>query len=141
MTIDKFKTIFLLAALVLPALSWAGDDDAGLIVGVSVEKKLNKKASLSLETEFRSRNDFRTADRVNVGISGDYKLTKWLKADAGYQLLIDNNREKITYNPSTVDEDGNEVVNYNNWRPSYWGTRHRVFASLTGSYRLGRVDF
>ena len=141
MTINKFKTIFLLAALVLPALSWAGDDDAGLIVGVSVEKKLNKKASLSLETEFRSRNDFRTADRVNVGIGGDYKLTKWLKADLGYQLLIDNNREKITYNEPLVllDDEGNEVLNYNNWRPSDWGLRHRLYASLTGSYKIGRV--
>lgn len=126
--------------LVLPAVSWASDDDTGLIAGVEVEKKLNKKLSLSLEGEFRSRNDFRTADRLSVGIGASYKFVKWLKADVGYQLLIDNNREKISYNPSTLDDDGNEVVNYNNWRPSYWGTRHRAYVMLTGSYKVGRVS-
>ncbi len=140
MTINKIKIIFLLTALLLPALTWAGGDDTGLIVGVETEKKLNKKLSLSLEAEFRSRNDFRTADRVSVGLGATYKFTKWLKADLGYQLLIDNNREKISYNPSTLDEDGNEVVNYNNWRPSYWGTRHRAYTLLTGSYKAGRVS-
>lgn len=138
---NKFKIILLLASLALPVVMYAADDDLGLTVSVEAEKKFNKKVTLSLESEFRSRNDFRTADRVSVGMGGSYKFTKWLKADAGYQLLIDNNREKITYNAPTLDDDGNEVVNYNNWRPSYWGTRHRVYASLTGSYKFNRVEF
>lgn len=136
----NIKIIAVLAAILLPLVAWAGDNDAGLTVGVAAEKKFNKKASVELEAEFRSRNNLRTADRVSLGLTGAYKITRWLKADAGYQLLIDNNHEKISYNPSTIDDDGNEVVNYNNWRPSYWGTRHRVFASLTGSYKIGRVE-
>ncbi len=134
------KTIALVALLVMPMTAWAGDDDTGLIVGAAAEKKFNKKASIELEAEFRSRNDFRTADRISLGLSGAYKPIKWLKLDAGYQLLIDNNIEKITYNEPTIDDDGLEVINYNNWRPSYWGLRHRVFASVTGSYKIGRVE-
>ena len=125
------KLIALLFLLILPSPAWAGD---------AVEKKLNKKVAVEFETEFRSRNNFRTADRLSLGLSANYKPLKWLKFDAGYQLLIDNNIEKITYNDPTLDEDGNEVINYNNWRPSYWGTRHRVFASITGSYKIGRVS-
>lgn len=139
-TMKPIKLIALLALLILPSQAWAGDDDAGLIVSAAVEKKFNKKAGVEFEAEFRSRNNFRTADRLSLGISADYKLLKWLKVDAGYQLLIDNNIEKITYNAPTIDDNGNEVVNYNNWRPSYWGLRHRVFASVTGSYKIGRVS-
>ena len=140
MTMKHIQTIALLALLALPQAAWAADDDTGLIVGAAVEKKFNKKASLEFEGEFRSRNDFRTADRVSLGLSGAYKPLRWLKLDAGYQLLIENNSEKITYNDPTVDDDGNEVVNYNNWRPSYWGLRHRAFVSVTGSYKVGRVE-
>ena len=136
-----FKTIALLVLLALPMMVSAGNNDAGLIVGAEAEKKLNKKLSLAIEAEFRSRNDFRTADRISLGLNGSYKITKWLKAELGYQLLIDNNHEKISYNEPTIDDDGNQVVNYNNWRPSYWGTRHRFYALLTGSYKLNRVEF
>ena len=134
------KIIALLVLLSLPNALRA-NDDAGLIVDVSTQKSFNKKASLEFEVGFRSRNSFRTADRVSLGLSGSYKLTKWLKMDAGYQLLIDNNAEKITYNDPmfVVDDDGNRVANYNNWRPSYWGLKHRVFVSLTGSYKIRRV--
>ena len=87
---------------------------------------------MDLETEFRSRNDFRTADRVSVGAGISYKLLPWLKASAGYDLLIDNNKEELTY-----QVDG---VSYNNWRPSYWGVRHRFNVTLTGSYKVQRVE-
>ena len=107
-------------------------DDSGLIVSAGAEKKFNKKTTISLEGEFRSRNDFRTADRLAFTLSAQYKLTSWLKADAGYQLLVDNNAQKLTLNPEGT---------YNNWRPSYWATRHRAFASLTGSFKVNRVSF
>ena len=54
-------------------------------------------------------------------------MTKWLKADAGYKLIHGNNREKISYHTNG---------SFNNWRPSYWGNRHRLTASLTGDYKL-----
>lgn len=139
----KHISILSLALLLAcPRLAWATNgDDVGLIVEAAAEKKISKQASVELSAEFRSRNSFRTADRFSVGVGGEYKPIKWLKLDAGYQLLIENSPEKITYNAPnpTVDEQGNPVPNYNNWRPSYWGPRHRIYASVTVSYKLGRI--
>ena len=122
--------LLLLCAASFPTSSLA--DDAGLVASIEASHKLSKKASMGVEAEFRSRNNFRTADRISLGIDASYKLLPWLKASAGYTLLIDNNREEITY-----QEDG---VSYNNWRPSYWGVRHRFNVSLTGSRKIRRVE-
>ena len=122
--------LVLLSTATFPTLSLA--DDAGLIASIGASHKFNKKLSMGVEMEFRSRNDFRTADRVSLGADASYKLLPWLKASAGYMMLVDNNREQITY-----QDDG---VSYNNWRPSYWGVRHRFNVSLTGSYKIQRVE-
>ena len=120
----------LLCAALLPLQLRA--DDSGLILNAGASHKINKKLSVEVEAEFRSRNNFRTADRVSLGASASYKLLSWLKASGGYDLLIDNNHEKLTY-----QDDG---VSYNNWRPSYWGVRHRFNVTLTGSYKVRRVE-
>lgn len=108
-------------------------DDTGLILSAGASKKIKKGLNVDVEAEFRSRNDFRTADRVSVGAGISYKLLPWLKASGGYDLLIDNNHEKLTFQDNGVD--------YNNWRPSYWGVRHRFNVTLTGSYKVNRVEF
>jgi hypothetical protein len=115
-----------LALALAPFVAFA-QSEAGLILSAGVEKKINKKMSVELEANFRTRNDFKTLDRWSGGIGTDYKLTKWLKADVGYELLYDNNRENISYNYAA----NGAVTGYNNWRPSYWGQRHRFRASLT----------
>ena len=122
--------LLLLCAAILPQQLHA--DDSGLILDAGVSHKIKKGLNVDVEAEFRSRNDFRTADRVSLGAGISYKLLPWLKASGGYDLLIDNNREKITY-----QDDG---VSYNNWRPSYWGVRHRFNVTLTGSYKVQRVE-
>lgn len=108
---------------------FAQGDDFGIWTSVGVEKDLTKKWNIAAETEYRMRNDTRTADRWSLGADATYKVAKWLKASAGYTLLYDNNKENISYN-----EDGS----YNNWRPSYWGLRHRFALSATGSIKAGR---
>lgn len=122
--------MLLLCTALYPTLSLA--DDAGLVASVEASHKFSKRLGTSLELEFRSRNKFRTADRVSLGADVSYKLLPWLKASGGYTLLIDNNREDLTF-----QDDG---VTYNNWRPSYWGIRHRFNVSLTGSYKVQRVE-
>ena len=124
------SALLVLVSITLPQVALA--DDTGLILSATAEKKINKKANVSLEAEFRTRNDFRTADRLGISLEGQYKFNYWLKGDIGYQLLIDNNVEKLTSNPEGT---------YNNWRPSYWATRHRAYASLTASFKLQRVTF
>ncbi len=119
----RLKTLLIATALaVLPATA----DDSGLIVEAGASHKLSKVVSTSIDAEFRTRNDFRTVDRVSVGVDVSYKPLKFLKLTAAYSLLIDNNSEKLTFN-----EDGS----YNNWRPSYYGTRHRIQVSATGEWK------
>ncbi len=117
----------LLAAMLLACIMAlpSSADDSGLIVAAGVDKKVSKKLTVGAELEFRSRNNWRTADRLALSLDAQYKLLSWLKAGAGYELLVDNNPEKISYHT-----DGD----LNNWRPSYWGTRHRLNATLTGTY-------
>ena len=114
----------LMATMSLPLFA---QSEGGLIAGAEVEKKVNKKLSVGIEAEMRTRHDFKTMDRWKFGIGASYKLTPWLKANAGYDLLNSNFREKISYKSSG---------DYNHWRPSYWGIKHRLHFSLTGSYKF-----
>ena len=116
-------------AAMFPLLSLA--DDSGLILSAGASRKIAKGLNAGFEAEFRSRNNFRTAERVSLEADISYKLLPWLKAGVGYILLIENNPEEITFH------DNND---YNNWRPSYWGLRHRFVVSLTGSYKINRVE-
>ena len=121
-----FATL-LTAMLLIPAIA---GDDFGMDYAIGIDKKLNQKMAVEVETEFRTRNDAKTADRWSLGIEGSYKALPWLKLCWGYVFLYDHNHEKITYNP-----DGD----YNNWRPSYWGTQHRFYIGATASYDIGRL--
>ena len=120
----RIVTILALTAMTLPLMA---QSEAGMMMEVGAEKKISKKVSVELDAELRTRNDLKTIDRWSLGIGAEYKPIKNVKLAAGYLLLNDNFRESISYKP-----DGN----YNNWRPSYWGIRHRLYASVTGSYKL-----
>ena len=101
--------------------------EGGLLVGLEAEKKINSQFGLGVEADFRTRNDFKTFDRWTVGVNADYKLSKRLKVDAGYNFLNTNFREKITEGSSKTK-----------WRPSYWGPRHRFHVSVSGDYKVWR---
>ena len=120
----RLLTAVLMAAMSMPLLA---QSEGGLIVDAEAEKKINKQWSIGVEADLRTRNNFKTMDRWSVGVGATYKFNKWLKADAGYKLLDYNMHEKISYKTSG---------DYNHWRPSYWGLKHRVYAGLTGSYKF-----
>ena len=124
MRTHKVIATVLLAAMCLPL---AAQSEASLLVGAEAEKKVNKKLSIGIEAEMRTRNNLKTMDRWKFGIGAEYKLTDWLKANAGYNLLNQNFREDYSYKSSG---------DLNKWSPSYWGIKHRVYASLTGSYKF-----
>ena len=123
----------LAAALTALPLTASAQDDFGMFYELGAEKKLSSKWSVSLEGEYRTRNNTKTADRWSAGLSADYKIVKGtlgtVKATAGYSLLYDNNPEKLTYKSSGLPKK---------WTPGYWGTRHRLYVSLAGSMDLGR---
>lgn len=131
------KKIILISSLTLlmPLMARAQHDDFGIWYSLGAEKKINRQLAIGAESEFRTRNDSKTADRWSVGINAEYKIVKGLKASVGYNFLYDNNAEKLSYN---YDNTG-AVATLNNWRPSYWGARHRVTVSLQGSKTFGRL--
>ena len=74
--------LLLLCAALLPQQLRA--DDSGLILNAGASRKIKKGLNVDVEAEFRSRNNFRTADRVSLGAGISYKLLPWLKASGGY---------------------------------------------------------
>ena len=122
---EKHRLILFVLAVAFCGVASA-QSEGGLIVSAEAEKGITKALSLGVEAEMRTRNNFKTMDRWSFGLGAEYKFNKWLKADAGYNLLYSNFREKITYTDAGA---------YNHWRPSYWGIRHRWHVSLTGSYK------
>lgn len=124
---NRILTLLAMTALATAAMA---QSEAGLILGAEAEKKVNRELSVSLEADFRTRNDFRTVDRLGLGLGASYKIAKGLKADVGYKLLDYNNREKVEYYTSAK---GNDKIK---WRPSYYGVKHRLHASLTASHKF-----
>lgn len=112
-----------LAAMTLAPLH--AQSEGGMLVGLEAEKKVNRQLGVGLEADFRSRNNFKTFERWSLGLNADYKLSKRLKADVGYNFLNTNYRESISVGSSKTK-----------WRPSYWGPRHRFHASLSGDYKV-----
>lgn len=130
----SFITLTLLTASLLASaqsLPKTGDD-FGIWTDIAVEKALSKKASVELEAEYRSEDKMKQNSRWAMGVSGEYKITKWLKADVGYTFIYKHN-EKYTYH-----YDAPNKPNYSkpNKYAEFWGTRHRVNVALTGSLKL-----
>jgi len=117
--------------------SFAQGDDFGLDFSLEVQKKINKKWSVSLEGELRTRNNAQTNDRWSVGLGADYKATKWLKVSAGYYFLYDN-YERISYYEEDDDkvDEGDAEVGDPKKRAKYWAPRHRFNVALTLSKKL-----
>lgn len=128
----RLAAIVLSVVCPLAAATAVAQSEGGLLLSAGADKKIDRKLSVGVEVDFRTRNDFNTVDRWSGGLSASYKFTKWLKADAGYSLLYGNNRERISYNYGA----NGTVTGYNNWRPSYWGIRHRLNTSLTADYKF-----
>ena len=90
-------------SLFTPLTASAQADDFGLDFSLEAQKKIDKKWSVSLEGELRTRNNAQTNDRWSIGLGVDYKVAKWLKASAGYNFLYDN-YDRISYFDAEDDE-------------------------------------
>jgi len=129
--------------LALPLTVSAQSDDFGLWYSVGAEKSLSRKLSVGAEVELRTLDDAKKTDRWSGGVSADYKLTKWLKASAGYTFLYDK-KEKRTFSYYDDEDDEGEawegkVKKMRN--ADYWGPRHRFCVDLTASQSFGRFKF
>lgn len=110
----------------------AQSSDFGMWYELGAEKKFTRWFSVGAETEFRTRNNTRTADRWSAGVNAEFRIIKGLKASAGYTFLYNNNPEEVSLK--------SDNVRINKWRPSYWGVKHRVNVSLVGSLNISRLN-
>lgn len=106
-----------ICSFLAPAGIAAQGSDWGGSYNLEFSKKLTPKLSLSLEGEYRTRNDFRSTDRFETSISADYKLLDFLKVGASYSLI-------------NLDSQKNKYKD--------WEIRHRWTAFVTASHEIGR---
>jgi hypothetical protein len=98
--------------------------DNGFWSSMEVSKKINKKISVSLEEEFRLRNNLKTTDKFMTTLGLDYKINKFF--DIGISDCFIN-----YYHP------GNKKHDYKN----YWENKNRINLYGEGDYTLGRFSF
>lgn len=119
--------ITLICCLTTLTGAWAQSDDFGVWTSAEVKKRLFPGFDASVEGEFRTRDGLSEVDRWSLAAGVSYKFTSFLKADLGYTYIHSHQEAETT-------KKGNYI-------PSYWSPRHRVTASLTGSYTWKRLEF
>ena len=115
-------------------------DEFGVWTTLEASKKINKKLKLDFEAELRTIEGLGDLERVSAGAGASYKLTKWLKASAGYIFIYSHNLDSKKLKETVEDEEGNQFSTYN-VDHAYWTERHRFHVSLSGDYKIGRVEF
>ena len=116
--LTAFTAVFITAAFA---------QDFGLWTSAGVKKSITKQLSAEAEGEFRTRDGLSEVDRWTIGAGLDYKIASFLKIDAGYKYIYSHPETETTKNGNII--------------PSYWQSKHRVYASLTGKVKFDRVEF
>lgn len=116
-------------------------DDFGVWASVNASKKLTERLKFEIEGELRTVEGVSQMDRRSIGVNFGYDILTWLKADIGYIYIQSHNaQEKKIKGLAGIDSNDNEIYNYN-IDHAYWEHRDRFTASLTASWKIGRVKF
>ena len=113
------------------------DDEFGVWTTLEASKKINKKLKLDFEAELRTIEGVGDIDRVSIGAGASYKPVKWLKASAGYIFIYSHSLDSKKIKDLIDEEKGIYEYNIDH---AYWTERHRFHISLTGEYKIGRVE-
>ncbi len=128
MTIKNIGLLFLLVFL-LPVLSHSQTSDAKLWLGVSLEKKLNKKFNASIDLEQRFYNNVSSIDRFLLEPSLSYKLSKRWSLNLKYRI----------WKRQTV-EQYYELHQRTSMGLSYKKKLHGINFRITGRLQYGMPD-
>ena len=133
--------MFMLAPL-CNANAQSSDDEFGVWATFEASKKINKKFKFAADAELRTYDFVNNIERATIGAKFEYKILKWLKANIGYSFMYTHEPEetKLKYDDIVIDIDGNEFINYN-IDHDYWTIRNRVYATISGEYKVGRFEF
>ena len=132
--------MFMLAPL-CNANAQGGDDEFGIWATVEASKKINKKFKVVGDVEFRTYDFVNNIERAAIGVKFEYKILKWLKSNVGYQFHYKHNPEETSIKDPVYDEEGNFAGNEYNIDNDYWVIRNRVYATISGEYKVGRFEF
>lgn len=140
------KTLIALSSLF--ALTAAAQSEGGLWLGADASYDITSRLGAELEVGTRLENGFSRITRYDAALGLDYKLTRWIKVGAGYDVIGDYNfgEKEVVYKTNTdgtirLDSDGNRVVKGINVDDAFWRTKHRAYFDLTGKWKLGRMVF
>ncbi len=97
-----------------------------LWASIELDANIAKNIGAFAEGEFRSYDQLSGTDRWSGTIGIDYKPISYMKLSAGYTGMEERIKTEIT-------RKGNII-------PSYWQPRHRAFFTVTGSYKIGRIE-
>ena len=127
------KKLFLALLFTPVCLTAFAESEGALWLGADATKSLGTKWEVGANAGFRLANNFRTAERWDVGVSAQFKPIKGLKLGAGYDFIRDWKDEETTahYNKSGV-------YNGYNVYDAYWRSKHRLHFDVTGSWKFGR---
>ena len=132
--------MFMLAPL-CNANAQATEDEFGIWATVEASKKINKKFKVVGDAEFRTYDFVNNIERAAIGVKLEYKILKWLKSNVGYQFHYKHNPEETSIKDPVYDEEGNFAGNEYNIDNDYWVIRNRVYATISGEYKVGRFEF
>lgn len=127
---------FILAALPFsPTNAQSKGDDFGIWGTAEFSKKVTKNTKFVIDAEVRSIKAVSDIERIAVGAKIDYKIVKWLKANVGYSFIYGH-----TLSEKSIKEKVDEGLYNYNIDHDYWTVRNRVYFTLTGEYKVGRVE-
>ena len=109
----QLKILFFTASL-LTIHTLSAQDDLGSSLSADITKRIIPGLNLSLEEDFRLRDNLSEVDRFSTTLELSHKPWKFLKLGGAYNL--------INYNHETKG----------------WEVRHRYYFFATGSYRINR---
>lgn len=106
-----FRRCSLTVLLLFPLHLSAQIDDVGLWLGISVEKQITRRASISLGEQLRFENDISSIDVVLTDVGLDYSISKNFRAGIHYRFMNSN-------------------------RENYYSKRHRIYVNLSYRYKI-----
>ena len=137
--IALFVAIFTFAPLCSNAQS--NEDEFGIWATAEFSKKINKEFKFVADAELRTYDFVNNVERATIGAKFEYKILKWLKANVGYSFMYTHEPEEISIKDEVYDEEANFIGHEYNIDHDYWTIRNRVYATISGEYKVGRFEF